>query len=152
MATKPIREFYACVAFIPFPTAPLAEYVREPEQRTTAVAVYSGTLTVTAIFFTILWLYAAGNRRLVDRNLHPALLRSMTRRYVVGMALYILAFALAFINVVVTLLLIVGLALLFILPEQASVLVKPYVVVRTRPPKTRSRTRLGKPQDRPSRG
>jgi hypothetical protein len=41
----------------------------------------------------------------------------MTRRYVVGMALYILAFALAFINVVVTLLLIVGLALFFVLPE-----------------------------------
>ena len=117
MATKPIREFYACVAFIPFPTALLAEYVREPEQRTAAVAVYSGTLAVTSIFFTILWLYSAGNRRLVDRNLHPALLRSMTRRYVVGMALYILAFARAFINAVVTLLLIVGLALLLILPE-----------------------------------
>ena len=41
----------------------------------------------------------------------------MTRRYVVGMALYILAFALAFINVVVTLLLIVRFALLFVLPE-----------------------------------
>jgi uncharacterized membrane protein len=106
-----------CVAFIPFPTALLAEYVREPKQRTTAVAVYSGTLAVTAVFFTILWLYAANNYRLVDRNLSPALLRSMTRRYVVGMVLYILAFSLAFVNVVVTLLLIVGLALLFILPE-----------------------------------
>jgi len=37
----------------------------EPEQRT--VAVYSGALAVTAIFFTLLWLYASGNRRLVDR-------------------------------------------------------------------------------------
>ncbi len=101
----------------PSPTALLAEYVREPEQRTTAVAIYCGTLAVTAIFFTLLWLYAAGNYRLVDQDLSPALLRSMTRRYVVGMALYILAFALAFVNVVVTLLLIVGLALLFILPE-----------------------------------
>jgi MFS family permease len=158
LATKPIREFYACAAFISFPTALLAEYVRKPEQRTTAVAVYSGTLAVTAIFFTILWLYAAGNYRLVDRNLHPALLRSMTRRYVVGMALYILAFALAFINVVVTLLLIVGLALLFVLPEpderprKTVRRIKPYTVVRTRPPKTRSRTRVGKPQERPSRG
>jgi hypothetical protein len=49
----------------------------------------------------------------VDRDLNPALLRSMTRRYVVGMSLYILAF----VNVVVTLLLIVGLVLLFVLPE-----------------------------------
>ena len=109
--------FLMCVAFIPFPTALLAEYVREPEQRTTAVAVYSGTLAVTAIFFTALWLYAANNYRLVDWSLSPALLRSMTRRYVAGMVLYILAFALAFVSVVVTLLLIVALALLFVLPE-----------------------------------
>ena len=81
-------------------------------------AVYSGTLAVTAIFFTVLcWLYAANNYRLVDRGLSPALLRSMTLRYVIGMALYILAFALAFVSVVVTILLIVALAPLFVLPE-----------------------------------
>ncbi|MDQ4083709.1 MAG: hypothetical protein M3117_04845 [Actinomycetota bacterium] len=51
-----------CCAFF---TALLADYIREPEQRT--VAVYSGTLAVTAIFFTLLWLYASGNRGLVDR-------------------------------------------------------------------------------------
>jgi uncharacterized membrane protein len=57
--------FLMCKAFIPFSTALLADYIREPEQRT--VAVYSGTLAVTAIFFTLLWLYASGNRRLMDR-------------------------------------------------------------------------------------
>jgi len=57
--------FLMCVAFIPFSTALLSEYLREPEQRTTAVAVYSGTLAVTAVFFTVLWLYAAGNYCLV---------------------------------------------------------------------------------------
>jgi MFS family permease len=107
-----------CVAFIPFPTALLAEYIQGAEgERQTAVAVYSATLAVTGIFFTLLWLYAAGNYRLVDWSLSPALLRSMTRRYVAGMVLYILAFALAFVSVVATLLLIVALALLFVLPE-----------------------------------
>jgi hypothetical protein len=43
-----------CIAFIPFPTALLAEYIREETHRTTAVAVYSGTLAVTAVFFTLL--------------------------------------------------------------------------------------------------
>lgn len=108
--------FLMCVAFIPFPTALLAEYIQS-EERTTAVAVYTGVLTVTAVFFTLLWIYAANNRRLVDRNLDPALLRSMTRRYVAGMALYLVAFALAFVNVVLSLALIAGLALLFVLPE-----------------------------------
>jgi uncharacterized membrane protein len=105
--------FLMCVAFIPFPTA----LSGTDEHRTTTVAVYSGTLAVTAIFFTTLWLYAAGNYRLVDRAVDPLLLRAMTRRYVLGLLLYILAFALAFFSAVASLALIVILALIFVLPE-----------------------------------
>ena len=93
----------------------LAEYIREEEYRTTAV--YSGTLAVTAVFFTVLWLYATGNYRLVGRAVDPLLLRAMTRRYVFGMLLYILAFALAFVSPAASLALIVILALIFVLPE-----------------------------------
>src|SRR3569833_2292181 len=62
--------FLMCVAFIPFPTALLAEYIESGES-TTAVAVYSGTLAVTASFFTLLWIYAANGYRLVSRALDP---------------------------------------------------------------------------------
>jgi uncharacterized membrane protein len=110
--------FLMCVAFIPFPTALLADYLLSPgAESTTAGAVYAGTLAVTAVFFTLLWLYAAANYRLVNRNLDPSLLRTMTRRYVFGMIAYLIAFALAFVNVAVSLILIVVLALLFVLPE-----------------------------------
>jgi TMEM175 potassium channel family protein len=110
--------FLMCVAFIPFPTALLADYLPSTGgYRTTAVAVYTGTLAVTAIFFTLLWLYAAANRRLVDRRADPSVLRAMTRRFVLGMFLYIVAFALAFVSVTASLALIVALALLFVLPE-----------------------------------
>jgi len=110
--------FLMCVAFIPFPTALLADYLSgTDEHRTTAVAVYSGTLAVTAVFFTLLWLYAAANYRLIDRTVDPLLLRAMTRRYVFGMLLYILAFALAFLSPAASLALIVVLALIFVLPE-----------------------------------
>jgi uncharacterized membrane protein len=111
--------FLMCVAFIPFPTALLAEYI-ESEERTTAVAIYTGTLAMTAIFFTLLWYYAANGYRLVDRHLDPTTLRAMTWRYVAGMVLYAVTFALTFVNVVFSLALVVGLALLFILPEPAS--------------------------------
>lgn len=86
------------MAFIPFPTALLAEYgLGSTDDRTAAAVLYSGTLAVTAVFFTLLWLYAATNRRLVDRDLSPHLLRAMTRRYVFGVLLYAVAFALAFV-------------------------------------------------------
>ncbi|MDQ3590051.1 MAG: TMEM175 family protein, partial [Actinomycetota bacterium] len=90
--------FLMCVAFIPFTTALLAEYLRgSGAEQATAGAVYAGTLAVTALFFTLLWLYAAGNYRLVSRNLDPNLLRAMTRRYVLGAVAYLLTFALAFV-------------------------------------------------------
>jgi len=110
--------FLMCVAFIPFPTALLADYLLgSGAERTTAGAVYAGTLAVTAVFFTLLWLYAAANYRLVNRNLDPSLLRAMTRRYVFGMFAYLVAFAIAFVNVAASLILIVVLALLLFLPE-----------------------------------
>jgi uncharacterized membrane protein len=110
--------FLMCVAFIPFPTALLADYLQSSgAERTTAGAVYAGTLAVTAVIFTLLWLYAAAGYRLVDRNLDPVLLRMMTRRYVFGMVSYLVAFTLAFVNVAASLVLIVVLALLFVLPE-----------------------------------
>ena len=110
--------FLMCVAFIPFPTALLAEYIQGSEgERQTAIAVYSGTLAVTGIFFTLLWLYAARDYRLVNRNLDSRLLRAMTRRYLIGATLYIVAFAIAFVSALASLVLIVGLALLFVLPE-----------------------------------
>jgi uncharacterized membrane protein len=110
--------FLMCVAFIPFPTALLAEYLDgSAAERETAGAIYAGTLAVTAVFFTLLWLYATVNRRLVNRNLDPHQLRAMTRRYLLGMVAYLLVFLLAFVNVAASLALIVVLALLFVLPE-----------------------------------
>jgi uncharacterized membrane protein len=110
--------FLMCVAFIPFPTALLAEYLDgSAAERETAGAIYAGTLAVTAVFFTLLWLYATVNRRLVNRDLDPYLLRTMTRRYLLGMVAYLFVFLLAFVNVAASLALIVALALLFVLPE-----------------------------------
>ena len=109
--------FLMCVAFIPFPTALLAEYLeRTASERETAGVIYAGTLAVTAVFFTLLWLYAAANR-LVDRSLDPSLVRAMTRRYLLGTVAYLLVFVLAYVNVAASLILLVILALLFVLPE-----------------------------------
>jgi len=82
---------------------------------------------MTAVFFTLLWYYTANGYRLVDRNLDPATLRAMTQRYIAGMVLYVATFALTFVNVVLSLVLVIGLALLFALPEPGSRPGKPEV-------------------------
>lgn len=110
--------FLMCVAFIPFPTALLAEYLRETTaESTTAGVVYAGALMLTAFFFTLLWLYVAGSRRLLDQDMDLTMIRAMTRRYVLGTLFYVLAFALAFFSLTASLVLLVVLALIFILPE-----------------------------------
>jgi uncharacterized membrane protein len=120
-----------CVVFIPFPTALLAEYI-ESQQRTTAVAVYTGTPAMTTVFFSLMWYYAAKGYRLVARDLDPAALRAMTRRYTTGTVLYVATFALTFVNVVLSLALVVSLALLFVLPESGSRPGKPGAAVEGR--------------------
>ncbi len=102
------------------PHSLLAEYLEgSGPERETAGVIYAGTLAVTAIFFTLLWLYNAANR-LVDRDLDPSLLRVITRRYPLGTGAYLLVFLLAFVNVAGSLILKVILALLFILPEPSD--------------------------------
>jgi uncharacterized membrane protein len=64
----------------PFPQRPVAEYLQgSGAERIVAGTVYAGTLAVTAVFFTLLLLYAASSYRLVDRCLDPGLLRAMTQ-------------------------------------------------------------------------
>ena len=56
----------ACIAFVPFPTRVLAEYVQTENARAAAL-LYGITLTVTAVFFNAVWLYASRRGRL-DRK------------------------------------------------------------------------------------
>jgi uncharacterized membrane protein len=96
------------VAFIPFPTKLVADYLRGPGERT-AVIAYAATLLVMAALYTLWWLYARTGRRLIDPNVKEAELRAIDRRFAPGLPLYLVVFALAFLSplaaVILTLLL-----------------------------------------------
>jgi uncharacterized membrane protein len=55
------------VALLPFSTSLLGEYIDEQ----VAVLIYGGNFIACTIARYIAWLYAAGNYRLVDRNIDP---------------------------------------------------------------------------------
>jgi uncharacterized membrane protein len=82
--------FLLCVAFIPFPTRLLAEQIRT-SQGTVAAVTYGVTLTVTAVMFNVIWLYASRGDRLLRPDRDEAVVRGITRSYRPGPFLYAFA-------------------------------------------------------------
>lgn len=105
------------VTFVPFPTAVLAEYIPRSGNHI-AVAVYSGTYTVLAILFNLLWHHASHGRRLLSRHAEPRMVEAITRGYRLGPALYFVSFVLAFVSVPGSLAMNLALAVFFALPSQ----------------------------------
>ena len=105
------------IATVPFSTAVLAEYLdQDGATRLTATVFYGGTFTVTACLFNALWLYAARGRRLIDRHVSDARIRTRTVRFVPGPLLYGLGIPLAFITPWLALALYAAMAVLYLLP------------------------------------
>src|ERR1043166_3295936 len=55
--------FLMTVCVLPWPTALVADYVRDAANRSAATAVYGGVMTAIAIMFNVVWRYAATGRR-----------------------------------------------------------------------------------------
>lgn len=109
-----------CVAFLPFPTRVMAEHLMDPEERDIAVAFYSGCFTVTAVFYCLMWWHAARDRRLIASHVSDHAVRAVTRAYVPGPFLYLLATLLAFVHVALSLAVVTGLAVLYMLPKAGA--------------------------------
>jgi TMEM175 potassium channel family protein len=108
--------FLMCIAFLPFPTAVLAEYLGEPKGRRLAVALYSATFVLIAVAYNALWWYAVRGGRLLHENADRRAVRNISRRYMFGPIAYSISFGLAFINAWASLAVHGVLAAFFVLP------------------------------------
>jgi TMEM175 potassium channel family protein len=90
--------FLLVIAFIPFPTRLLAEYILKPEDAQAAAIAYGITGTLVAVTFNLLWRYAANGRRLLRSDASPKAVEGISRSYLPGPFLYAAATALALIN------------------------------------------------------
>jgi len=105
-----------CISFVPFPTAVLAEYIRDDEHAVAATLAYGLTFTITAIVFNAMWLYAAAHRAMIDEHVSDVRIVSRTRRYLGGPLLYAAGLALAFITPWLAIGLWIALTAFFLLP------------------------------------
>ena len=86
------------VAFIPWPTAVLAEHLRDGgDNEHLAAAMYAGTFLVMGCCFFVLWWYARSARLLVG-ELDPGAAARLVRRNLVGQTAYAVALGLAFVS------------------------------------------------------
>jgi uncharacterized membrane protein len=84
------------VSVIPFPTALLAEYLREGGRAShVAAAVYAASMTAMGLGFGGIWLYATRHGFVA---LSPEQIRMVTRRFLLGNPFYALSIGLAFVS------------------------------------------------------
>jgi uncharacterized membrane protein len=86
------------VAFIPFTTALMAEYLREPQGQDVATAVYSASLLLMGWGFLSLSVYLHRRDHLVQAELSDADRLELMVRGTTGWVAYLLAVGVAFVN------------------------------------------------------
>jgi len=117
-----LNIFYLmCISFLPFPTAVLAQYITSHAHRQIAIILYCAGLFLPAFASVWMWLYASRNHRLVNKYLDDGFIAHLTRRYLLTIALYIIAILLSWWHGNFGLLLCIGLALMYLLPSRAPV-------------------------------
>jgi uncharacterized membrane protein len=106
------------VTAVPFPAAVLAGHLGHRDERAAAM-LFHATYFVIAIFFNVLWRYAASPRRgLLGHDVDNAAVERITRQYAFGPLLYLVCFGLTWISVAASLGLNIGLAFFFALPAR----------------------------------
>jgi uncharacterized membrane protein len=102
-----------CIAFVPYPTAIVAEFIRGGD-REAAALFYGIALTVTAVFFNLLWRYAVSDNRLIAHDADPKLVLGITRSFRPGVPLYAGATLVALVSPVASVTLFAAISLFFV--------------------------------------
>jgi len=76
------------IAFIPFPTAVLAQALHNGTNEQIATSFYGGTLTVIGILVNFMWYHAAHEHRLLSEDISPEEAKRNARRFLVGPVCY----------------------------------------------------------------
>ena len=110
--------FLMTIAFLPFPTAVLAEYVADPAHRDGAIVFYVFALMLPAVTWSSTWFYASRVAHLVDDRLSDRFVSFLSWQYAGSVAAYALILLVSLVNSVVGLALGVILTMAYVVPPR----------------------------------
>ncbi len=108
--------FLMTICILPWPTALLADFARDPEARTVVAAIYGAVMTGLAVMFNLVWRYASTNHRLLARGISDDAIAKANRNYLAGPIVYGGATLIAFIQPYISLALYGALAIYWLMP------------------------------------
>jgi len=91
------------VAAIPWPTALMAEYLRDDPASHDAAVVYSSVMVLVAITYVALWWWATRTDRLLYPDVNYTRARATRGRFALGLVVYPVTVVLALISAPLTL-------------------------------------------------
>jgi len=104
--------FLLVVCLVPFSTALIGEYVRQP----LPTILYGLNMIAASLVLQLHWSYATRGNRLVNPDTDPRLVRAVTHVILMGPVVYLVAIGLAFIHTGLSIALYMLVNLLYILP------------------------------------
>jgi uncharacterized membrane protein len=108
--------FLMFVTLQSFTTGLLARHVGKPDERTAAL-IYHTILVLMTVLYNCVWWYATRKKGLLEENTDPALVKLLTREYVIAPVLHSVALIISIWNVAFSIIPILLLYIYFALPR-----------------------------------
>jgi uncharacterized membrane protein len=108
------------IAFVPFPTALLAQYVRSPSGGHVAAVIYCASLLLVGLGFVALWTYLRNHPELRTADCSDAQVAAALRRTWRGPAAYVVALLLSLLSAYAALAICGAVAIYFVVPYRSD--------------------------------
>ena len=107
--------FLMSMAFLPYPTALLGDFISDETQRGTAITFYIfGGLLFPALAWNLMWRYASFKNRILDPKLKDAFVKKLTGLYLSSLVFITVIMVISFFLPVISFIIVVAVNLYFL--------------------------------------
>ena len=93
-------------------------YVHKKPFLSSSLVIYGLNISIAAFWTYVQWWYATKDYRLVDSDLDPTFITIMSRSSLIGPIFYLIAVALSFVSIIVSLVLFMAIPIYYLVPTR----------------------------------